>query len=198
MKILEKFATNNISIVDVKKVKNYLQKEIFTISNMANEAFIDYDIFNRYNFIVTDLIKRKSANVEQQATSPTRAPDRLSAPSTVTNSFENMNYFKPTEMTTTTTTRRPVMWKPGKTPNAQRRKPTVSNLDIISLKYFSMTNVTNEASYNNALCPGPLWPLPPECELEPRPDTCAWSRDRAMVHWPIIARGRRYWTSRFL
>ena len=138
MKILEKFATNNISIVDVKKVKNYLQKEIFTISNMANEAFIDYDIFNRYNFIVTDLIKRKSADVAHQATSSTRAPDRLSAPSTVTNSFENLNYFKPTEMTTTTTTRRPVMWKPGKTPNAQRRKPTVSNSDIISLKHVSM------------------------------------------------------------
>lgn len=119
MKILEKFATNNISIVDVKKVKNYLQKEIFTVSNSANEAFIDYDIFNRYNFIVSDLVKRKSYDLEQKKTTTktTEIPSELSAKKSLINFWKS-----PAVVTTTTTTRKPIRWKPGKTPNSSKEK----------------------------------------------------------------------------
>ena len=118
MKLLEKFATSDINTDEASKVKNFLQKEIFTISNSANDAFIDYDIFNRYNFIVSDLIKRKSSSSTEKIV--TVAPDRLITPSSVAISFDKLHNFKSTEMTTTTTltTRRPPMWKPGKTPNS--------------------------------------------------------------------------------
>ena len=46
MKLLEKFAISDINIDEASKVKNFLQKEIFTISNSANDEFIDFDIFN--------------------------------------------------------------------------------------------------------------------------------------------------------
>ena len=122
MKLLEKFATSDVNIDEVSKVKNFLQKEIFTISNSANEAFIDYDIFNRYNFIVSDLIKRKSSSSTEKIV--TRAPDRLITPSGVTNALDKLHNSKWTEVTTRTTwtTRRPLMWKPGKTPNSQKGK----------------------------------------------------------------------------
>ena len=104
MKTLEKFARKNISIVDVKKVRNFLQKEIFVISTSVNDASIDYDIFNRYNFIVNDLIKRKvsiNTNLQEKLTTikpPTvtvgAGPDR----------YEKQNYFQHS-LTTTTTTR---------------------------------------------------------------------------------------------
>ena len=124
MKILEKFATNSISIVDVKKVKNYLQKEIFTVSNSANEAFIDYDIFNRYNFIVSDLVKRKSYDLEHKKfTTTTELPSNLSVKKSVINFWKS-----PAVVTTTTTTRRPIRWKPGKTPNSSRDKSANSLL----------------------------------------------------------------------
>ena len=126
MTILEKFATKNISIVDVKKVKNYLQKEIFVTSSSVNEASINYDIFNRYNFIVTDLIKRKTIgstirpDLEQKLTTSreiiTLPPPGLQAPDTVKNSYQ------PLQMITTTTTKRPLMWRPGKTPNTNKWK----------------------------------------------------------------------------
>ena len=118
MKLLEKFATSDINTDEASKMKNFLQKEIFTISNSANDAFIDYDIFNRYNFIVSDLIKRKSSSSTEKIV--TVAPDRLITPSSVAISFDKLHNFKSTEMTTTTTltTRRPPMWKPGKTPNS--------------------------------------------------------------------------------
>ena len=71
MKVLEKFAAKNISIVDVKQVRNFLQKEIFTISNSVNEASVDFEIYNRYNFIVSDLIKRKLVVSQVTRTSTT-------------------------------------------------------------------------------------------------------------------------------
>ena len=122
MKLLEKFATSDINIDEASKVKNFLQKEIFLISNSANDAFIDYDIFNRYNFIVSDLIKRKSSSSTEKIV--TLAPDRLVTSSSVENSFDKLHNFKSTEVTTRTTwtTRRPLMWKPGKTPNSQKWK----------------------------------------------------------------------------
>ena len=122
MKLLEKFATSDINIDEPSKVKNFLQKEIFTISNSADDAFIDYDIFNRYNFIVSDLIKRKSSSSTEKIV--TVAPDRLITSSSVINTFDKLHNIKSTEMTTrtTSTTRRPLMWKPGKTPNSQKWK----------------------------------------------------------------------------
>lgn len=125
MKLLEKFAISDINIDEASKVKNFLQKEIFTISNSANDAFIDYDIFNRYNFIVSDLIKRKSSSSTEKTV--TVAPDRLITPSSVINSFDKLHNFKLTEITTrtTSTTRRPLFWKPGKTPNSQKWKKLV-------------------------------------------------------------------------
>ena len=122
MKLLEKFATSDINIDEASKVKNFLQKEIFLISNSANDAFIDYDIFNRYNFIVSDLIKRKSSSSTEKIV--TLAPDRLITSISVENSFDKLHNFKSTEVTTRTTwtTRRPLMWKPGKTPNSQKWK----------------------------------------------------------------------------
>ena len=122
MKLLEKFATSDLNIDEASKVKNFLQQEIFLISNSANDAFIDYDIFNRYNFIVSDLIKRKSSSSTEKIVTP--APDRLITSSSVANSFDKLHNFKSTGVTTRTTltTRRPLMWKPGKTPNSQKWK----------------------------------------------------------------------------
>ena len=135
MKLLEKFATKNIGIVDVKKVRNFLQSEIFIISNGANEASIDYDIFHRYNFIVSDLIERKSSinsNVDHQRVTTISPSDKTSA---VTNSYNKLTFFEVTgtRATTTTTTRRPLVWKPGKTPNSLEWK----NVRLIHIIYVS-------------------------------------------------------------
>ena len=144
MKLLEKFAISDINIDDASKVKNFLQKEIFTISNSANNEFIDYDIFNRYNFIVSDLIKRKSSSSTEKTV--TVAPDRLITPSSVINSFDKLHNFKSTEMTTrtTSTTRRPLMWKPGKTPNSQKWKKQVRQIEkeIILICFFRMVSTS--------------------------------------------------------
>ena len=109
----------------MKKVKNYLQKEIFVISNSVNEASINYDIFNRYNFIVTDLIKRKSnrstvrPDLEQKVTT-SREMITIQPPPGVQATDNVQNSYQPPQIITTTT-RKPLMWKPGKTPNSRKK-----------------------------------------------------------------------------
>ena len=119
MKILEKFATSDISIVDVKKVKNYLQKEIFTVSNSANEAFIDYDIFNRYNFIVTDLIKRKLTSSTEHKTQEFSS-FVVTSPVTQLSQDSGSSSASSVGPDTSTTTFRSVKWSPGRTPNSKK------------------------------------------------------------------------------
>ena len=140
MKLLEKFAISDINIDEASKVKNFLQREIFTIFNSANDEFIDFDIFNRYNFIVSDLIKRKSSSSTE-----TVAPDRLITPSSVINSFDKLHNFISTDMTTrtTSTTRRPLMWKPGKTPNSQKWNKQVRQIEkgIILFCFFRIFRI---------------------------------------------------------
>ena len=143
MKLLEKFAISDINIDEASKVKNFLQREIFTIFNSANDEFIDFDIFNRYNFIVSDLIKRKSSSSTEKTV--TVAPDRLITPSSVINSFDKLHNFISTDMTTrtTSTTRRPLMWKPGKTPNSQKWNKQVRQIEkgIILFCFFRIFRI---------------------------------------------------------
>ena len=106
MKVLEKFSAKNVNIDDMKQVKNFLQKEIFTISSSVNEASVDFEIYNRYNFIVSDLIKRKLVITQVTNTAATTSRPMISQQVT----------RKP--VTKKKMNKRPHSWKPGKTPNS--------------------------------------------------------------------------------
>ena len=121
MKVLEKFTAKEVSIVDVKQVKNFLQKEIFTISNSVNEASIDFEIYNRYNFIVSDLIKRKLSRtpVTVETLTTTRPPlitpsKRKPVRNYLGQKIKN-DHWPPRRKIVTN---RPHSWKPEKTPNS--------------------------------------------------------------------------------
>ena len=126
MKVLEKFTAKEVSIVDVKQVKNFLQKEIFTISNSVNEASIDFDIYNRYNFIVSDLIKRKLSRrpvvTPAELVTTTRAPlithqtKRKPVRNYLGQKIKTADRSAPPRRKIVTN--RPHSWKPGKTPNS--------------------------------------------------------------------------------
>ena len=124
MKVLEKFTAKEISIVDIKQVKNFLQKEIFTISSSVNEASIDFDIYNRYNFIVSDLIKRKLSRrpgVTVELVTTTRVPlitqtKRKPVRNFLGQKTETADHSTPPRRKIVTN--RPHSWKPGKTPNS--------------------------------------------------------------------------------
>ena len=109
MKVLEKFSAKNVSIDDVKQVKNFLQKEIFTISSSVNEASVDFEIYNRYNFIVSDLIKRKRVISQVANTAATTPGPAISQ--RITRKPVKKNVIKT----------RPHSWKPGKTPNSPQQ-----------------------------------------------------------------------------
>ena len=127
MKVLEKFTAKEVSIVDVKQVKNFLQKEIFTISSSVNEASIDFEIYNRYNFIVSDLIKRKLSRTPAVVEILTTTRPPLITPS---KRKPVRNYLGQTTppaalspprrkiVNHQSTKTRPHSWKPGKTPNS--------------------------------------------------------------------------------
>ena len=122
MKVLEKFTAKEVSIVDVKQVKNFLQKEIFTISSSVNEASIDFEIYNRYNFIVSDLIKRKLSRtpvpvVEMVTTTrpPLITPSQRKPVRNYLGQKIKNDHSPPRRKIVTT---RPHSWKPGKTPNS--------------------------------------------------------------------------------
>ena len=123
MKVLEKFTAKEVSIVDVKQVRNFLQKEIFTISNSVNEASIDFDIYNRYNFIVSDLIKRK---LSSSRAAVTRVPVGEEIVTTTRSPLITQTKRKPVRNylgqkippRRKIVTNRPHSWKPGKTPNS--------------------------------------------------------------------------------
>ena len=124
MKVLEKFTAKEVSIVDVKQVRNFLQKEIFTISNSVNEASIDFDIYNRYNFIVSDLIKRKLSRrpgVTVELVTTTRVPlitqtKRKPVRNFLGQKTKTADHLAPPRRKIVTN--RPHSWKPGKTPNS--------------------------------------------------------------------------------
>ena len=124
MKVLEKFTAKEVSIVDVKQVKNFLQKEIFTISNSVNEASIDFEIYNRYNFIVSDLIKRKLSRrpgVTVELVTTTRVPlitqtKRKPVRNFLGQKTKTADHSTPPRRKIVTN--RPHSWKPGKTPNS--------------------------------------------------------------------------------
>ena len=124
MKVLEKFTAKEVPIVDVKQVKNFLQKEIFTISSSVNEASIDFDIYNRYNFIVSDLIKRKLSRrpgVTVELVTTTRVPlitqtKRKPVRNFLGQKTETADHLAPPRRKIVTN--RPHSWKPGKTPNS--------------------------------------------------------------------------------
>ena len=129
MKVLEKFAAKNISIVDVKQVRNFLQKEIFTISNSVNEASVDFEIYNRYNFIVSDLIKRKL--VVSQVTRTSTTTKTTASPVPIVQHVTRRpikNYLKDT--TKKKITKRPHSWKPGKTPNSPHQSEAIQKPQI--------------------------------------------------------------------
>ena len=118
MKVLEKFTAKEVSIVDVKQVRNFLQKEIFTISNSVNEASIDFDIYNRYNFIVSDLIKRKLSSSRPAVTLVPVAEEILTttrSPLITQTKRKPVRNYPPRRKIVTN---RPHSWKPGKTPNS--------------------------------------------------------------------------------
>ena len=118
MKILEKFSARDINIDDTKQVRNFLQKEIFTISNSVNEPSIDSEIYNRYNFIVSDLIKRKLDKTQVRnpiITTTTRKPFLIKQ---VTKK-PVINYLN--GKIKKTVTLKPHSWKPDKTPNSPHR-----------------------------------------------------------------------------
>ena len=124
MKVLEKFTAKEVSIVDVKQVKNFLQKEIFTISNSVNEASIDFEIYNRYNFIVSDLIKRKLSRTPVavvEFVTTTRPPlitpsKRKPVRNYLGQKIKTADRSAPPRRKIVTN--RPHSWKPGKTPNS--------------------------------------------------------------------------------
>ena len=124
MKVLEKFTAKEISIVDIKQVKNFLQKEIFTISSSVNEASIDFDIYNRYNFIVSDLIKRKLSGrpgVTVELVTTTRVPVITQTKRKPVRNFLGQKTKTADHLTPPRrkiVTNRPHSWKPGKTPNS--------------------------------------------------------------------------------
>ena len=129
MKVLEKFTAKEVSIVDVKQVKNFLQKEIFTISNSVNEASIDFEIYNRYNFIVSDLIKRKLSRPPEAVEILTTTRTPLITPSKrkpVRNYLGQKIKNDHSPPRRKVITNRPHSWKPGKTPNS----PMVSQVTI--------------------------------------------------------------------
>ena len=124
MKVLEKFTAKEVPIVDVKQVKNFLQKEIFTISSSVNEASIDFEIYNRYNFIVSDLIKRKLSRtpvtVAVEMVTTTRPPlitpsKRKPVRNYLGQKIKNADQSPPRRKIVTN---RPHSWKPGQTPNS--------------------------------------------------------------------------------
>ena len=122
MKVLEKFTAKEVSIDDVKQVKNFLQKEIFTISNSVNEASIDFEIYNRYNFIVSDLIKRKLSRPPGAVEILTTTRPPLITPSKrkpvrnyLGEKIKNADHSPPRRKIVSN---RPHSWKPGKTPNS--------------------------------------------------------------------------------
>ena len=125
MKVLEKFTAKEVSIVDVTQVKNFLQKEIFTISNSVNEASIDFEIYNRYNFIVSDLIKRKLWRTPVEITTTTRPPLITPSKRKPVRNYLGQKITNPDQINIVT--HRPHSWKPDKTPNS----PMLSQVTIL-------------------------------------------------------------------
>ena len=121
MKVLEKFTAKEVSIVDVKQVRNFLQKEIFTISNSVNEASIDFDIYNRYNFIVSDLIKRKLWQTPVEIVTTTRPSLITPSKRKPVRNYLGQKITNPDQSPPPRrkiVTHRPHSWKPDKTPNS--------------------------------------------------------------------------------
>ena len=125
MKVLEKFTAKEVSIVDVTQVKNFLQKEIFTISNSVNEASIDFEIYNRYNFIVSDLIKRKLWRTPVEITTTTPPPLITPSKRKPVRNYLGQKITNPDQINIVT--HRPHSWKPDKTPNS----PMLSQVTIL-------------------------------------------------------------------
>ena len=59
LKILEEVLKNPSLLLRKKLLKNFLQKNVFSYSNISDKLVIDYKLYNRYSFIVSDLIERK-------------------------------------------------------------------------------------------------------------------------------------------
>ena len=151
IKILEDFLYKSLDFSKKKQLKNFLQKKVFTYSNIAKKLVLDFKLYNRYNFIVSDLIERK-LNLESKLETSTNdvnqdnkvyeknyfghvkdIEDPPSTKSTIYSSkFEealNLSkkrpLIKPTENVKVRRKpgiKRKFKWKPDKTPNSPKNK----------------------------------------------------------------------------
>ena len=82
LKILEDFSDNTFT--DRRKLMQFLQKKVYLYSRLSssamNKLILDEELFQRYNFIVTDLVKRK-IRLTKLTKSPTTKPAAKRDPS---------------------------------------------------------------------------------------------------------------------
>ena len=82
LKILEDFSDNTFT--NRRKLMQFLQKKVYLYSRLSssamNKLILDEELFQRYNFIVTDLVKRK-IRLTKLTKSPTTKPAAKRDPS---------------------------------------------------------------------------------------------------------------------